>query len=94
MNEETKKQVREACSIVYKTIFDFVEVAMPMVWNFSNLLYGKYLESGAIYGETYEGFICWLNDIAEIQRHQQAIEEIKMRHWMIGDFKRMLVEKK
>lgn len=53
-------------------------------------VYGEYVACGAIYGETDEGFIRWLEEIGEINRLETKAQRLRQQHEDLADFKRMV----
>jgi len=90
MNQKQLVEIEKAFSAIGETLVEKMERLLPTAQRFYDAVYAQYLEEGAIYGESHEGVMRWIEDLAEIDRHRQAIEEIKMRHWIIADTKRMI----
>ena len=98
MNEEELTRIRSAfytfAQAVSEQMQHFIDVVTPVMGQLYNAMYSKYLEEGAVYGESHEGMMRWMDDLAEIRRHEQSIEEIRQRHWFIADTKRMIQKSK
>lgn len=53
-------------------------------------LYSAYLEDGAIYGETQDGMLRWINERNQIARLRCEADDIEHRQAMIRDFKQAI----
>jgi hypothetical protein len=62
---------------------------------FHEIAWKDYIERGkAIYGETPEGMLRWMNEQDEILNLEAEASRIRTHHWMIMDIKRKMEEKK
>jgi hypothetical protein len=57
-------------------------------------VYGEYVAHGAIYGETDEGFLRWLEEIGEINRLEAKAQRIRQQHEDLADFRRLVASKR
>lgn len=64
-----------------QAIEKFAEAAKQMY----DAVYRHYLEHGAIYGETPEGFARWLEELGELARLEEAARRIRQRHEDMAD---------
>lgn len=94
LSQSEQERLQTAMLGVYTELKKAVDVAMPIVAKICNAAYETYIEAGAIYGESYEGFSRWFFEINEIDRLKRQIEEIETRHWVIADTKRMMAKKR
>lgn len=53
-------------------------------------LYAAYVADGAIYGETQDGMLRWMEERNQIARLRSEADYIEQRQGMIRDFKRMV----
>ncbi len=53
-------------------------------------VYSEYVACGAIYGETDEGFLRWLEEIGEVSRLENAAQRIRQRHEDLADLRQTL----
>lgn len=50
-------------------------------------MYALYVADGAIYGETQEGMLRWMEELNEIARLRSEAQYMEDRHAMLRDFK-------
>lgn len=55
-----------------------------------NAVYQHYVDCGAIYGNTPEGFERWLNELGEANRLEAEAQRIRQRHEDLADLRRMM----
>ena len=59
-----------------------------------NRVYESYVADGAIYGETHEGFVRWLDEQAEISRLEWDAQRLRDRQALIRDYKKLIESKR
>lgn len=91
---DAQRAILEFGQIVAEQMQTLKTLIIPVMVQLYDGIYSEYLKAGAIYGESHSGLLQWLADLGEINRHQQIIEEIKLRHWVIASTKQMLLDKK
>lgn len=68
----------------------FVEAMNQMY----GVVYQHYLDCGAIYGETPEGFARWLEELGELARLEEEARRIRQAHEDLADLKRLVEGKR
>lgn len=76
---------------------ELLEAVQPVLENVSAAIkkvyaaiYQDYVDSGAIYGESHEGFMRWLGEISEAASLRAKSDRILEHHQDMKDFKNML----
>lgn len=55
------------------------ETIARIAQEFHDSMYQRYLDAGAVYGETPEGFDRWFNELMELAKRENEIREIRQR---------------
>lgn len=75
-------------------IMQIAEQLLPIIQQIYNALHDKYLEAGAPYGDTQEGLLRWMDEIAEIRHMEMRIEEITSSHQALALLRKRITEKR
>lgn len=64
-----------------------MQVTLAFARQVNDALYDEYMAHGAIYGESQEGMLRWLEEVGEYKRLEAEAEQIRLRHQMLADFR-------
>ena len=93
MSEFNLEAAAEAMTeILRRKIEHALEVVMPAVEKVYGAVHEDYVEQGAIYGDTSEGMLRWVRELAEADRLAIRAAYAHQRHQMLRDFKEKLDE--
>src|SRR5579863_9570536 len=53
---------------------------IPVIANMYSVIYEKYREVGAPYGETQEGCLRWMEELSQVRHYEMEIERIISQH--------------
>lgn len=93
-NENVTQPLTKAFQAIVEAIQPALKPMMEAIQHISEAVYASYLEDGAIYGETQEGYVRWLRECGEMERLRVQVEHIKQHQQDLRDFKRMLAAKR
>lgn len=79
--------VAEACQIILDILQPVAERFIALGQEIYDTLYAAYVADGAIYGETQEGMLRWLEESREIARLRSEAQRLEEHHAMLRDFK-------
>lgn len=79
--------VAEAGQIILDILRPVGDRFVAMGQEIYDSMYNLYVSQGAIYGETQEGMLRWLEEINEIARLRSEAQYMEDRHAMLRDFK-------
>ena len=66
---------------------------MPVIAQWYEAMYANYREAGAPYGDTQEGCMRWMMELAEIRRMELEIERIVSQHQGLVYLRKRIAEK-
>ncbi len=85
-------KMEESFRAAFKAIGPTMATIAGLCRDLYQAAYQNYLESGAIYGESHDGFMKWLDDVGQIAAAQRKVEEITIKHETIRELSRHLSE--
>ena len=92
--EEFQAGMTRFIDAVMQAVCITAEQVMPIIQQIYDMMYAKYLEAGAPYGESPEGLSRWMDEIAEIRQMEMRIEEIASHHAALALLRKRLAEKR
>lgn len=84
--------VAEAGQIILDILRPVAERFVAMGQEIYDTMYESYLSQGAIYGETEEGMLRWMEELNEIARLRSEAQRMEDHHAMLRDFKSRIGE--
>lgn len=80
--------VAEAGQVILDILRPVAERFVAMGQEIYDTMYAAYVADGAIYGETQEGMLRWMEEMNEIARLRSEAQRMEDRHAMLRDFKK------
>ena len=71
---------------------EMTEVILPAIEKVMEAVHEDYVEQGAIYGNTTDGMLRWMRELAEADKYIIRAAYIQQRHQMLREFKEKLRE--
>jgi len=98
MDEDVQVLMAEALDNLMDGMVSYVtqlsQLVLPVVKQWYDAIYGHYLEAGAPYGETQEGCLRWMEDLAKVQQMEMEIERIISHHQGLAYLRKRIAEKR
>lgn len=82
--------VAEAGQIILDILQPVADRFIAMGQEIMDTMYAAYVADGAIYGETQEGMLRWMEELNEIARLRSEAQRMEDHHAMLRDFKRKI----
>ena len=81
----------EAIASWARQVFDQI---MPAIQQMYAAIYEQYLQAGAPYGDSQEGCLRWMEELAEVRRLEAQAEHIISQHQGLAYLRKQLAEKR
>lgn len=81
--------VQRAGEIIAEVLRPVVEALMEFCRKAYEAIHAEYVRRGAIYGDTNDGMLRWLEEIVTIGRLRQEAEYLEQRHGMLVEIRAM-----
>ena len=98
MDEDPQTLMAEALDTLVTEFISYAtqvfQLVLPTIKQWYDTVYGHYLEAGAPYGETQEGCLRWMEDLAKVQQMEMEIERIISHHQGLAYLHKRLAEKR
>ena len=101
--QRAARQMNEGMAVFTAQLHDFFqrvgkalqptfEAYLKLAQDIHDALHTAYLEDGAIYGDTHEGLMRWLEECGKINRLRAEAERLEQYHEGMRQFKQRLIE--
>jgi hypothetical protein len=91
---DVARPLQEFAETLRQSMMPVMEKFVEAMKQMHGVVYQNYLNCGAIYGETPEGFQRWLEELGEINRLEAQAQRIRQHHEDLADFKRRFARKR
>lgn len=91
--EETVPALTGLFTEMRQAVQPIIESTLEIAQKVSDAVRTAYIEDGAIYGDTHEGLMRWLNERGEINRLRNEAERIEQHQAAVRDFKHIILKK-
>lgn len=88
--ERVVRPFQEFGLVLIEQLTPVIEKFIEAMKQMHGAIYQYYLDCGAIYGETPEGFQRWMEELGELARLEEQAQRIRQRHEDLADFRRMV----
>ena len=91
---EFSRQMTTFMTELGKAVRPVFDATLQMAQHIREVVHQAYVDDGAIYGDTHEGLMRWMNERSEIERLRAQAERIEQYQDSVRSFKRMLAAKR
>lgn len=81
------RAIQELAQALVEALQPLMDAIIDACKKLYDAVYAEYRERGAIYGDTHEGMMRWVEELTTIVRLRQEAEYLEQRHQMLAEMR-------